>query len=34
MGTLAKNGLNFKIFDVTNWITHNYNTHAARFLKE
>ena len=25
--------VNFKIYDVTNWITNNYNTHIAQYLK-
>ena len=24
----------FKIYDVTNWITNNYNTHIAQYLKK
>ena len=26
--------VNFKIQDVTNWTTDNYNKHIARYLKE
>ena len=26
--------VNFKIFDVTDWKTNNYNTHIAQYLKE
>ena len=29
-----KANVNFKIYDVTNWITINYSTYIARFLKE
>ena len=25
---------NFKIYDVTNWETNNYNTHIAQYLKK
>ena len=26
--------VNFKVYDVTDWTTHNYNTHIAQYLKE
>ena len=26
--------VNLKVHDVTNWITNNYNTHTARYLKK
>ena len=26
--------VNFKIYDVTNWTTNNYNTHIAQYLKK
>ena len=29
---LQKNKINFKIFDVTTWLTNNYNTHIAQYL--
>ena len=29
-----KTKLNFKIYDVTNWITNNYSAHIARYLKK
>ena len=25
--------LNFKIYDVTDWTTNNYNTHIAQYLQ-
>ena len=25
--------VNFKMYDVTNWITSDYNTHVARYLR-
>ena len=24
----------FKVYDITDWITNNYNTHNAQYLKE
>ena len=27
-----KDKVNFKIFDVTTWLTNNYNTHIAQYL--
>ena len=29
-----KDKINFKIYDVTNWITDNYNTHIVQYLKK
>ena len=29
---LIRNKVNFKIYDVTTWITSNYNTHIAKYL--
>ena len=26
--------VSFKIYGITNWITNNYNTHIARYLKK
>ena len=26
--------VNFKIYDVTDWTTNNYNTHIAQYLKK
>ena len=26
--------VNFKIYDTVNWITNNYNTHIAQYLKK
>ena len=26
--------VNFKIYDVTEWTTNNYNTHNAQYLKK
>ena len=26
--------VNFKIYDIANWITNNYNTHIAQYLKK
>ena len=26
--------VNFEIYDVINWVTDNYNTHIARYLKK
>ena len=33
-GFIGKTKVNFKIYDVTNWITNNYNTHISRYLKK
>ena len=29
-----KVNVNFKIFDVPSWTTHNYNAHIAQYLKK
>ena len=29
-----KDKVNFKIYDVTTWLTNNYNTHNAQYLKK
>ena len=32
---LDKNAkINFKIYDDTNWVTNNYNTHIAQYIKK
>ena len=28
-----KDNVNFKIYDVTTWLTNNYNTHIANILR-
>ena len=28
----SKNKVDFKIYDVTTWLTNNYNTHIAQYL--
>ena len=29
-----KDKVNFKIFDVTTWLTNNYNTHITQYLRK
>ena len=32
--TLIRKKVNFKIYDVTNWLANNYNTHIDQYLKK
>ena len=29
-----KDNFNFNIYDVTTWLTYNYNSHIAQYLKK